>query len=524
MKKRISSFILSILMVFNISVFYPQVALAYASAFAYQDALIPIETFATAVAIGSGIVASQNAEAIKSASGVIAKAIANVKAKACGDTSTAFRVIKNGKSEKPESGDDKNNNKWFVRGAAAIGIGKLVADLSASKQMMESINNNSGYNLISSKTGIISIQQVMNECGAEAIRKKIVYDGYRGFVGAWDTFCKKFVNDGYNLKDYFYCVTFPNNSITFDEMPKISVTCYKASKNISYIKLGVANYKIMSIPIYYQGTETHITTIYATGNIARFFNDYDVGVPTEAIQYDTSYNNTYKLSSLSVYNPIYNFGQQYGYWGLDSYNYNAYELTNNTYKAGQSTAENFPDWVQSSIETINGNLEAINLAINNLKLSQTWGDTQPNIQTGTAPSNVINQYINNWSNPETAPDPGENPEPGPDPEPDPNPQPTPEPAPTDDYLQGFMLPATITEKFPFCVPFDIAKCLKLFSVSGREAPKWEGTIKYGVKGENEYKVSIDLKDFEPIAKIVRPLEFIVFLVGLIIVTRDLIKG
>ena len=507
-------------MVFNISILYPQVALADASAFAYQDALIPIETFATAVAIGSGIVASKNAEAIKSASGVIAKAIANVKAKACGDASTAFRVIKDGKSEKPENGDDKNNNKWFVRGAAAVAGGSLVAAYDAVRDMMESIHNNNGYKSIINYSGNVKIEDVINQCSYEAIGKQMleyntIYT-YGGFTAAWKNFKTAFENAGYNINDYFYYVI-TYTPFYYNSLPELGVKAFKKPTNDYYIKLAEKGITYNTqVESYVSGNnlpETKLYGLMAMGSVGIFFNSDDIISSLDTVIYNgsrfsNSHSSQYEFNSFggsSDYRTRYCFMYK-------SFTNPFYTFTNQTYNPAQTQQTNFPDWVQSSIETINGNLEAINLAINNLQLPQTWNDTQTNIQTGQAPANVINQYINYASNPDTAPDPGE------------NPNPEPEPAPTEDYLQGFMLPATITEKFPFCVPFDIAKCLKLFSVSGREAPKWEGIIKYGSKGENEYKVTIDLKDFEPIAKIVRPLEFIVFLVGLIIITRDLIKG
>lgn len=521
MKKRIVSFIISLLMVFNISIFYPQVALADASTFAYQDALIPIEAFATAIAIGSGIVASQSQAAIDGASEMLRKAVTSMKAKACLDSETEFRVIDGGKPRKPQKGDDKNNKKWFTIGAGAIATGSLIAGLKASREMMQEIYDNTGYSPMLYTQGIIDLSDVYKISSWQYTYNQMNNDA-RSLARQMDNIKSTMEQKGYNVNDYFYLGYGADVSSSTVNVPNIHLFAYK--KNVGSYSILKYNPSLF----YNRYADNSVKYNYYTtdyGDIGSYYNDLDLiqsikrldimayaynpttGKPNVSISETNSSTLSYPRSNYPIYG-FYPFAaKQYGF-------------TNKVYNPSQNQNLNFPDWLQQSIETLNGKLAGLNLAISNLQLPQTWGDTQTNIQTGTAPANVINQYINYASNPETAPDPGENPEP----DPEPNPQPTPEPAPTEDYLRNFMLPATITEKFPFCVPFDIAKCLKLFSVSGRVAPKWEGTIKYGSKGENEYKVTIDLKDFEPIAKIVRPLEFIVFLVGLIIVTRDLIKG
>ena len=88
-------------------------------------------------------------------------------------------------------------------------------------------------------------------------------------------------------------------------------------------------------------------------------------------------------------------------------------------------------------------------------------------------------------------------------------------------LDGLMLPTEITKKFPFCIPFDIADCLRLFQTDEREAPHYEYTLKYADQANT---IVIDLSQFDDIAKLVRSLEFIGFLVGLAFATRYLIRG
>ena len=88
-------------------------------------------------------------------------------------------------------------------------------------------------------------------------------------------------------------------------------------------------------------------------------------------------------------------------------------------------------------------------------------------------------------------------------------------------FDGLILPTEITKKFPFCIPFDIADCLRLFQTDEREAPHYEYTLKYSDQANT---IVIDLSQFDDIAKLVRSLEFIGFLVGLAFATRYLIRG
>ena len=461
-----------------------------ASAYAYQDALIPIQAFATAVAIGSGIVASQSTEAINAASGVIAKAIANVKAKACGDENTAFRVIKNGKSEKPQNGDDKNNNKWFVRGAAAVATGRLVADLTASGQMMEAINNENGYNDTSYKTGIITYNELLNSCSADAIISQLAV--YPAGLSAFINFIRQFEKLGYNSNEYFYNVQL--YTIENDYYPSVDVVAYPKNSNINYLLvspnistsgLSYVTY-LRNTPLQFSWWETPSYKL----DIGIFYNSDDIiysiknclhlYLPSHASNVSAPDNiDEPKIFNSSTYSG-YSSGLRRALFGFIPASKILYELTNNTYKAGQSTETNFPDWVQSSIETINGNLQAINLAINNLQLPQTWGDTQTNIQTGTAPANVINQYINYASNPETVPEPSPDPDPGPNPDPDPDPDPGEQPAAEaaveesgkdlfDWAIKKVTLPDGFFDKLPFSIPYDIYLLLKSLFPSGKSS-------------------------------------------------------
>lgn len=115
------------------------------------------------------------------------------------------------------------------------------------------------------------------------------------------------------------------------------------------------------------------------------------------------------------------------------------------------------------------------------------------------------------------------PDPGPD-EPDKKPEPDPElpeipavlPQGVSDKLKD------LSGKFPFCIPFDLVDCFKSFgSNEAAEAPKWDFTFK--IPGTNkDYEFSVDLSMFDKYIPIFRSGVLILFLIGLILVTRKLI--
>lgn len=75
--------------------------------------------------------------------------------------------------------------------------------------------------------------------------------------------------------------------------------------------------------------------------------------------------------------------------------------------------------------------------------------------------------------------------------------------------------------FPFCIPFDIVDCFKLFKAEP-ETPRVEIPIHFGIV-EKDYTFVIDLKDFNNVALMLRSSLLIVFVVGLGFATRNVIK-
>lgn len=78
----------------------------------------------------------------------------------------------------------------------------------------------------------------------------------------------------------------------------------------------------------------------------------------------------------------------------------------------------------------------------------------------------------------------------------------------------------LDDVFPFCIPFDLIDCIRLFSADAK-APRFEFPLISKKFGLNQ-TIVVDLAPFEPVALVLRTLEIIAFIVALILVTRNLI--
>lgn len=118
------------------------------------------------------------------------------------------------------------------------------------------------------------------------------------------------------------------------------------------------------------------------------------------------------------------------------------------------------------------------------------------------------------------PTPSPNPTPEPEPEPDTNPS---NPDPGDDP-DNSSFTADLKKLFPFCIPFDLIHALNVLSVEGK-APvfKFPFKVDYGPVHVNEEWV-LDFADYESVVQILRVFETLSFIVSLILITRNIIKG
>lgn len=79
----------------------------------------------------------------------------------------------------------------------------------------------------------------------------------------------------------------------------------------------------------------------------------------------------------------------------------------------------------------------------------------------------------------------------------------------------------LTDVFPFCIPFDL---YAFFSVLAADpvAPHFE--IPFQIEGLVDYTFVIDLSGFDTVAQILRTMELLLFCVGLVLITRNQIRG
>ena len=124
-------------------------------------------------------------------------------------------------------------------------------------------------------------------------------------------------------------------------------------------------------------------------------------------------------------------------------------------------------------------------------------------------------FINNLGN-KPDPDTGKDPDKNPDPDPKPDTKPD-----TGKDTDNNTFTADLKELFPFCIPFDIVDCFRLFNAEP-ETPRVKFPIHFGIVDKN-YTFDIDLKDFNDVAGVCRTSFLILFIVGLGFATSKVIK-
>lgn len=89
---------------------------------------------------------------------------------------------------------------------------------------------------------------------------------------------------------------------------------------------------------------------------------------------------------------------------------------------------------------------------------------------------------------------------------------------------AFMVPAWIRNRFPFCIPFDLASVAGKFRSSGTEAPVFVFNLKFAIDGNKDHKIEVDMSRFDDLMKVFRLGELIFFIIGLAILTRNIIRS
>lgn len=488
---------------------------------------IPIATVVSAVAVGSGIIARNSADAISGANQLVNNVVNNIKqselAKKQADSSyvSPYKVI-NGQGQPEEPNDDNKNGKWVSLAGGSLASGEIWANRDVIQQMMQEISDLKGYNQNTFISGVVSSDSLITQGSASNVALQLAKIS-NSAVTQFDNFLHSewFENKGININDCIFSVQVNVSDILRANpyYPAEYILITENNGSIKNVRLTGNPFKYYTMNSqygslsYYYATNQNNPILLDENNVQVSLPFYRITVNSRSSEQNFNYSSV-NGSNTSYFQFIYTGGTGYAYAGYKWFTENPWQLTNNVYNVNQTFDVNFPDWLQSSINLLNQNIDAVRLGIQSL--NNPWQPTQQQIQSGTSPQSVIYQFINNYENPESIPDDEEEPD-------------TPvvvspvveEPQPTNDYLGNFLLPESITTKFPFCIPFDIARCLRLFSVSQREAPRWECDLNYG---SSTYHVVIDLALFNDVANFIRPLEFILFLVGLAVGTRSLIRG
>lgn len=79
--------------------------------------------------------------------------------------------------------------------------------------------------------------------------------------------------------------------------------------------------------------------------------------------------------------------------------------------------------------------------------------------------------------------------------------------------------------FPFCLPFDLVDFIQILDAQP-ETPRFTVSIPYmTTRGMQTYQLDIDLSPFDSVAELLRDMECLLFIIGLIMVTREkMIRG
>ncbi len=86
------------------------------------------------------------------------------------------------------------------------------------------------------------------------------------------------------------------------------------------------------------------------------------------------------------------------------------------------------------------------------------------------------------------------------------------------------LPVSIMDKFPFCIPFDVIYLVKALAADP-VAPKFDIPLKFDYESFHYDEIFIiDFSDYDSVVRIFRIMLDVLFISGLIVVTRNLIRG
>ena len=485
LKRKIISLLLSLMLFVNAPLFgFTQV---YADGVAYDNPLfIPFTTLVTTALIGAGIIGKNAIDASNQLVQSVSKRVQEKAIqKALEDNESPFIVYKNGEPQQPNN--DNKNGKWFAIGATtALGTG-LACEKGAVEMILQTAEEMGSFDQYQNMVNTVSINEFKNQCTASNVALQLAnIDNY--CVTQFNDFLKStWWNDKAITQND---VSFITNVYMFyvlhndDYLPRMSVKMLVIPDGAQYVRVINDGLKYGSYT-HHDQTSKHWYINTTNGMIQFLDRNYNVlsskyymvalnerkvvegqEIPTLSVL--NNGNNVNAGSSVSLayyYGSSYAIGSAYAYQGYKYKEFTPWEFTQNVYNYNQTLEVQFPDWLQPTLEILSHQLQGIQIGIDSIQPS--WEPTQEQVQSGEAPTNIINQYINYYENPAGIPDDVE-PEPNPDPEPNPEPEQNPdtEPVPEsaldagaeslwDWALSKIVLPSDIWDKVPFSIPYDM---------------------------------------------------------------------
>lgn len=87
---------------------------------------------------------------------------------------------------------------------------------------------------------------------------------------------------------------------------------------------------------------------------------------------------------------------------------------------------------------------------------------------------------------------------------------------------SFAIDSIIVDKFPFCIPYDLVSCVTVLQAESTP-PVWK--VPFVIDSLNfRYEITLDLTQWTQVIAVIRGFLLLMFIVGLVILTRTLIRG
>ena len=132
---------------------------------------IPISTLVATVAVGSGIIAKNSADAIQAGNELVNNVVNNIKnteiARKNADSNyvSPYKVI-NGQGQPEEPNDNNKNGKWVALGGGTLASGEIWANKDLVADIMRGVYDLKGYDQYLYQTGVVSANDFLNQANS----------------------------------------------------------------------------------------------------------------------------------------------------------------------------------------------------------------------------------------------------------------------------------------------------------------------------------------------------------------------